>query len=118
MISKTQFINELDIIIKNALREDIGDGDHSSLACIPYDAEGMAQLLVKEDGIIAGVEFAEMIFKEVDKDLRLECYIEDGASVKKGDVVFKVIGKSLSILKAERFVLNSMQRMRIRGIQR
>ena len=111
MISKTQFIDELNIIIKNALREDIGNGDHSSLACIPNNAEGMAQLLVKEDGIIAGVEFAEMIFKEVDNDLKMECYINDGDPVKKGDIVFKVIGKSLSILKAERFVLNSMQRM-------
>jgi nicotinate-nucleotide pyrophosphorylase (carboxylating) len=111
MISEVQFQNELDIIIKNAIREDVGDGDHSSLACIPTSAQGKAKLLVKDEGIIAGVAFAEMIFKYVDADLKMEIYINDGEIVKYGDVVFQVSGSSQSILKAERLVLNSMQRM-------
>ncbi|MBD3582931.1 carboxylating nicotinate-nucleotide diphosphorylase [Flavobacterium selenitireducens] len=111
MISESQFQAELQIIIKNALREDIGDGDHSSLACIPPDVVGKAKLLVKDNGIIAGVEFAKMIFNEVDPEMVVETLIADGAQVKFGDVVFRVKGRSQSILKAERFVLNSMQRM-------
>jgi nicotinate-nucleotide pyrophosphorylase (carboxylating) len=111
MISEIQFQTELDIIIKNAIREDVGEGDHSSLACIPTSAKGKAKLLVKDEGIIAGVAFAEMIFKYVDTDLNLEIYIKDGEIVKYGDVVFQVSGSSQSILKAERLVLNSMQRM-------
>lgn len=111
MISEVQFQNELDLIIKNAIREDVGDGDHSSLACIPTSAQGKAKLLVKDEGIIAGVEFAEMIFKYVDQELRIEVFIHDGEVVKYGDVVFQVSGSSQSILKAERLVLNSMQRM-------
>lgn len=111
MISNIQFENELELIIKNAIREDVGDGDHSSLACIPESANGKAKLLVKEDGIIAGVAFAKMIFDYVDKNLKVETLLEDGSPVKKGDVVFNVSGSSVSILKAERLVLNSMQRM-------
>lgn len=111
MISDSQFQQELQIIIKNALREDIGDGDHSSLACIPKDAIGKAKLLVKDNGIIAGVAFARMIFNEVDPEMQIETLIEDGSPVKHGDIVFRVSGRSQSILKAERFVLNSMQRM-------
>jgi nicotinate-nucleotide pyrophosphorylase (carboxylating) len=111
MISKEQFQKELDIIIKNAIREDIGDGDHSSLACIPKDAMGQAKLLVKEDGVIAGIEFAKMVFTEVDKDLQVETFLIDGDKVKVGDVAFFVTGNSQSILKAERLVLNAMQRM-------
>lgn len=111
MISPSQFQLELELIIANALREDIGDGDHSSLACIPADAKGSARLLVKDTGIIAGVEFAKMIFAVVDSEMKVETYLEDGASVKHGDLVFRVFGSSQSILKAERFVLNSMQRM-------
>ncbi|RZJ65254.1 MAG: carboxylating nicotinate-nucleotide diphosphorylase [Flavobacterium sp.] len=111
MISTAQFNHELELIIKNALREDIGDGDHSSLACIPAEAQGKAKLLVKDEGIIAGVEFAKMIFNEVDADMEVETLIQDGSPVKYGDVVFRVSGRSQSILKAERFVLNSMQRM-------
>lgn len=111
MISKERFQRELDIIIKNALREDIGDGDHSSLACIPKNTKGKAKLLVKENGIIAGVEFARMVFNEVDPNLKIEELISDGAEVKTGDIVFYVSGRSRSILKAERLVLNSMQRM-------
>lgn len=111
MISEAQFQNELKLIIENAIREDVGDGDHSSLACIPADAEGKAKLLVKEDGLIAGVEFAKMVFNYVDADLKIETFIEDGTPVKYGDVVFHVSGKSQSILKSERVVLNAMQRM-------
>ena len=111
MISKEQFNKELDLIIANAIREDIGDGDHTSLSCIPSDTTGKAKLLVKDDGIIAGVEFAKMVFKYVDADLQIETILNDGEEVKFGDIVFYVSGKSQSILMAERLVLNAMQRM-------
>jgi nicotinate-nucleotide pyrophosphorylase (carboxylating) len=111
MISEVQFQKELDLIITNAIREDVGDGDHSSLACIPASAQGKAKLLVKDEGIIAGVEFAKMIFNYVDKEMKVETFINDGERVKYGDIVFHVSGSSQSILKAERLVLNSMQRM-------
>jgi nicotinate-nucleotide pyrophosphorylase (carboxylating) len=111
MISDSQFKNELELLIANAIREDVGPGDFSSLACIPESAKGKAKLLVKEDGIIAGVAFAKMIFHYVDESLKVETFIEDGQRVKFGDVVFHVSGSSQSILKAERVVLNSMQRM-------
>lgn len=111
MISEQLFQKELDIIIKNAVREDVGDGDHSSLACIPADTVGKAKLLVKDEGIIAGVEFAKMVFEYVDADLKVETMIEDGNYVKHGDIAFYVAGSSRSILKAERLVLNAMQRM-------
>jgi nicotinate-nucleotide pyrophosphorylase (carboxylating) len=111
MISEKQFKNELDLIIKNAIREDVGDGDHSSLACVPKQAVGKAKLLVKDEGVIAGVEFAKMIFNYVDTDLVIETFINDGEKVKYGDIVFNVSGSSQSILKAERLVLNAMQRM-------
>jgi len=111
MISEKQFNNELQLIIQNAIREDVGDGDHSSLACIPASATGKAKLIVKEEGIIAGVTFAKMIFEYVDSNLKVETFITDGTPVKKGDVVFHVSGSSQAILKSERLVLNSMQRM-------
>jgi nicotinate-nucleotide pyrophosphorylase (carboxylating) len=111
MISETQFKTELQLIIQNGIREDVGDGDYSSLACIPTSATGKAKLLVKENGIIAGVAFAQMIFEFVDAAVQIEIFIQDGTFVKKGDVVFQVYGSSQSILKAERLVLNSMQRM-------
>ena len=111
MISEAQFENELQLIIANAIREDVGDGDHSSLACIPADAQGKAKLLVKDKGIIAGVAFAQKVFHYVDPEMTVEVFIEDGARVKHGDIVFHVTGRSQSILKAERLVLNSMQRM-------
>jgi len=111
MISEEQFQKELEIIITNAIREDVGDGDHSSLACIPASATGKAKLLVKDEGIIAGVEFAKMVFQHVDPNLEVEVFIQDGSNVKYGDVVFHVSGSSQSILKAERLVLNAMQRM-------
>lgn len=111
MISEAQFQKELDLIIINGIREDIGPGDYSSLACIPKEAKGKAKLLVKDKGVIAGVEFAKMIFKAVDENLKVETFINDGAKVNFGDIVFHVSGSSQSILKAERLVLNSMQRM-------
>jgi nicotinate-nucleotide pyrophosphorylase (carboxylating) len=111
MISKAQFDIEIELIIANAIREDVGDGDHSSLACIPKNSIGKAKLLVKDKGIIAGVEFAKKVFKYVDKKLTVKTFINDGHSVKPGDIVFYVQGPSQSILKAERLVLNAMQRM-------
>ncbi|CAM1374592.1 carboxylating nicotinate-nucleotide diphosphorylase [Tenacibaculum xiamenense] len=111
MISKEQFNKELDLIIANAIREDIGDGDHTSLSCIPEDATGKAKLLVKDEGIIAGVEFAKKVFAYVDENLEVETLIQDGEKVKYGDIAFYVSGSSQSILQAERLVLNAMQRM-------
>lgn len=111
MISTEQFNFEIDNIIKNAIREDVGDGDHSSLACIPKFAEGKAKLLVKDDGIIAGIDFARQVFDYVDESLEIETLIKDGALIKYGDIAFYVNGSSQSILKAERLVLNAMQRM-------
>ena len=111
MISQEQFETELELIIANAIREDVGEGDHTSLSCIPADAQGKAKLLVKDDGIIAGVEFAKQVFNAVDADLKIETLISDGEKVKFGDVVLYVSGSSQSILKAERLVLNAMQRM-------
>lgn len=111
MISPSQFENELQILIANAIREDVGAGDYSSLACIPAAAKGKAKLLVKENGIIAGVAFAKKVFHFVDPTLEIEILIEDGSEVKVGDIVLFVSGNSQSILKSERVVLNSMQRM-------
>ncbi|MCZ8144559.1 carboxylating nicotinate-nucleotide diphosphorylase [Flavobacterium sp.] len=111
MISEDQFEYEIQTIIANAIREDVGDGDHSSLACIPQNAHGKAKLLVKDEGVIAGVAFAQKVFHYVDPDLQVDVFIKDGARVQFGDVVFHVSGRSQSILKAERLVLNAMQRM-------
>lgn len=111
MITKKAFEHELKLIIENAILEDVGPGDYSSLACIPATAKGKAKLLVKDQGIIAGVDFAQMVFNYVDKDLKVEIVIPDGSAVKYGDIVFYVTGSSQSILKAERLVLNAMQRM-------
>jgi len=111
MITQAALNKEIDLIIANAIREDVGPGDYSSLACIPKDASGKAKLLVKEVGIIAGVSFACNVFAYVDPDLEIEILIEDGTQVEIGDIVFYVTGNSQSILKAERLVLNAMQRM-------
>lgn len=111
MISKKQFEKEIDLIISNAVREDVGDGDYSSLACIPEDAVGTAKLLVKDQGIIAGIEFAQRVFDFVDPGLEVDIKIKDGQAVKYGDVCFYVSGLSQSILKSERLILNAMQRM-------
>lgn len=111
MVSKDFFKQELIKIIERGILEDVGSGDYSSLASIPSDAEGRAKLLVKDNGIIAGVEFAKMIVEHVDKDLKMEVLIPDGSPVVYGNEVFYLYGKSQSILKAERLLLNSMQRM-------
>jgi len=111
MITSKQFSKEIDLIIANAIREDVGEGDHSSLACIPQNAAGSAHLLVKDNGIIAGVAFAKQVFEFVDPSLVVDVKIKDGSQVKHGDVCFIVSGSSQSILKAERLVLNAMQRM-------
>jgi len=111
MISQTQFDAEIQGIISNAIREDVGDGDHSSLACIPASARGKAKLLVKDTGILAGVAFAKAVFTYVDPGLTMEIKITDGTPVNYGDIAFYVEGSSQSILKAERLVLNAMQRM-------
>ena len=111
MISEIKLLEEVNLIIKNAIREDIGPGDYSSLACIPADARCKAKLLVKEPGVIAGVDFAKRAFDYVDSELEIEVLIKDGESVNEGDIVFYVSGSSQSILKAERLVLNAMQRM-------
>lgn len=111
MITAEQFNSEIRQIIVNAVREDLGEGDHSSLACIPDSATGRAQLLVKDRGVLAGVAFARQVFAYIDSSLRMEELLHDGTSVQYGDVAFYVSGKSQSILKAERLVLNAMQRM-------
>ena len=98
-------------LIELAIAEDIGDGDHTSLATIPSDQRGRMKLLVKQDGIIAGVEIAEMVFKRLDPTVSFEKLIDDGTPVKKGDIVFYVEGRVLTLLQSERLVLNIMQRM-------
>ena len=111
MITQEAFRDEIEIIIANAVREDVGPGDHSSLACIPENAFGKAKLLVKDKGVLAGVEFARLVFKYIDPRLRMTVLMQDGTTVKFGDVAFEVQGPQQSILKAERIVLNAMQRM-------
>ncbi|RDC55395.1 carboxylating nicotinate-nucleotide diphosphorylase [Pedobacter chinensis] len=97
--------------IKNALAEDVGDGDHTSLSTIPAGTQGKAKLIIKEAGILAGMDLAVEIFKEVDADLKIEVLLQDGAEVKVGDIGLTVSGSTHSILIAERLVLNCMQRM-------
>ncbi|MCK4747955.1 MAG: carboxylating nicotinate-nucleotide diphosphorylase [Bacteroidales bacterium] len=97
--------------LETALREDIGDGDHSSLSCIPSSSKGTARLLIKDEGIIAGIDIAILIFRRIDPGLKLDLFLKDGVRVKNGDIAFTVSGKVLSILKSERLVLNVMQRM-------
>jgi len=98
-------------LIELAIAEDIGDGDHTSLSTIPADQRGRMKLLVKQDGIIAGVEIAEMVFKRLDPSMKFEKLIDDGTPVKVGDIVFYVEGRVITLLQAERLVLNIMQRM-------
>ena len=101
----------VDEIIELALLEDIGDGDHSSLACVPENASGKATLFIKDDGILAGVDLAVRIFKKLDPSLTINVSLIDGTPVKNGDIAFTVVGSSRSILATERLVLNFMQRM-------
>lgn len=107
----TDFKAYLAEFIDAAIREDVGDGDHSSLSCIPADAKGKAQLIVKEDGIIAGVDVAKEVFMRLDPEVKFEKLIEDGTRVKKGDIAFRVELTTRSLLLAERLVLNIMQHM-------
>lgn len=101
----------IDLFIKNAIAEDVGDGDHTSLSTIPAGTQGKAKLIVKEDGILAGVELALEIFNQIDSNLKTTVFIQDGAVVKYGDIALTVEGSTHSILLAERLVLNCMQRM-------
>lgn len=105
------FEAELERFVKMAFEEDVRDGDHTSLACVPSDAIGKAKLLVKDTGVLAGVEIAKYIFKYLDKDFEIEEFLKDGAKIEKGDIAFIVKGKSQLILQAERLVLNTIQRM-------
>lgn len=98
-------------LIKLSFAEDIGDGDHTTLCCIPETAIGKSQLIIKEDGVLAGVEMAKRIFNAFDPELKITVFINDGAEVKKGDIAFVVEGKVQSLLQTERLMLNVMQRM-------
>jgi nicotinate-nucleotide pyrophosphorylase len=97
--------------ILNSLAEDLGDGDHTSLACIPSETTGKAKLLIKEKGVLAGIRVAEELFSAIDKDLKLDLILKDGTNVVPGDIAFCLSGRQQSILKSERLVLNIMQRM-------
>lgn len=108
MKSENELIEDL---LNLAFAEDIGDGDHTTLCCIPETKIGKAQLLVKEEGVLAGVEIAKRVFAKFDPELQVEVLIEDGAHVKPGDVAFYVTGRERSLLQTERIVLNIMQRM-------
>ena len=103
--------NSLEILINSALKEDIGEGDHTTLACIPEDIKGKAHLIINEEGILAGVDIAEKIFKIIDPAIFFEPILKDGHRVKQGDVAFKITGRVHTILKTERLVLNIIQRM-------
>ena len=105
---KNNFLREF---ILKSLAEDLGDGDHSSLACIPAEKKGKAKLLIKENGVIAGIRVAEELFSTIDKDLKFDLILEDGTNVVPGDIAFYLSGHQQSILKTERLVLNIMQRM-------
>ena len=111
MIALRDHRDELLNFIDYSLREDVGDGDHSSLACIPTDATGQAQLLCKAEGVIAGLPLAELIFQWVDPNCRVEYLLKDGDRIKPGDIAFKVTGPSIVLLTGERLVLNCLQRM-------
>jgi len=101
----------LNSFIKNALAEDIGDGDHSSLACIPSNATGKVKLLVKEAGILSGVDVALETLRMVESDIKIEKFLYDGDKIAPGDIIFTIEGKVLTLLKTERLILNIMQRM-------
>lgn len=101
----------IDVLIRLAFAEDVGGGDHSTLCCIPENALGKSRLIIKEDGVLAGVEMAKLIFGYVDHYLKMTVFIQDGSDVKKGDIAFTVEGSIRSLLQAERVMLNVMQRM-------
>jgi len=102
---------ELELFVENALKEDVGDGDHTSLACIDATGSGKANLIMKEDGIIAGIDVGRFVYKKIDEELQIEVFNQDGAEVRNNDIVLKIEGSPQSILKGERLVLNIMQRM-------
>lgn len=104
-------IPDLENFISNAVREDIGEGDHTSLACVPEEDISSAYLLIKGNGILAGVELAKLIFHHIDPELKIQVLIQDGSNIRENNIAFEVIGNARSILKAERLVLNCMQRM-------
>lgn len=108
---KLQDIPHLDRQVDQALAEDIGNGDHSALSCIPADHIGRAHLLIKEDGVLAGVELAEFILKRIDPSVKFTTHIQDGQAVKVGDIAFEVEGHTHALLKGERLLLNYMQRL-------
>ncbi len=108
---KADYIPYVEELIELAIKEDIGDGDHTSLCCIPSEERGRMRLLCKQEGIIAGIEVAEMILHRLDKTVHFEQLLEDGARVKPDDVAFYVEGRLQSLLQAERILLNVMQRM-------
>ena len=110
-VMKIEYIRFVDDLIELAIREDIGDGDHSSLSCIPHDERGRMKLLVKQEGILAGVEVAQRVLKRLDPEVKFEQLLEDGARIKPGDIAFYVEGRLISLLQAERILLNIMQRM-------
>lgn len=103
--------NEFEQLISLWFSEDIGDGDHTTLSCIPESAKGKSQLIIKEEGILAGVEVARRIFNAFDSELKMTVFIQDGTHVKPGDIAFVVEGKIQSLLQTERLMLNIMQRM-------
>lgn len=108
---KQEYIPYVEKLIELAIAEDIGDGDHSSLASIPASERGRMKLLVKQDGILAGVEVAKMVFERLDPTIQMEILIGDGATIKVGDIAFYVEGNLISLLQSERIILNIMQRM-------
>ena len=108
MKSKDELIDDL---LTLAFAEDVGDGDHTTLSTIPADEMGAQRLIVKEEGILAGVDIARKVFDKFDPELKMTVYIEDGAHVKPGDIAFKVEGRVRSLLQTERIMLNIMQRM-------
>ncbi len=108
---KPEYKPFVDELIELAVKEDIGDGDHTSLCCIPPQERGRMKLLVKAEGVLAGVEIAEMVLRRLDPQMKMEKLLDDGARVRKGDVAFYVEGRLLSLLQAERILLNIMQRM-------
>ena len=108
---KPEYVPFVKNLIELAIREDIGDGDHTSLACIPSDARGRMRLLCKQEGIIAGIEVARMVLERLDPTVEFEQVLEDGAHVKPGDVAFYVSGREITLLQSERILLNIMQRM-------
>lgn len=104
-------MNFIQQLIDIAIAEDIGDGDHSSLSCIPKDAEGAVQLMLKQSAVLAGCDIAKQIYQRIDPNVQVHCYLSDGQVVERGDIAFKASGYIHSLLQAERIVLNVLQRM-------